>query len=122
MRRLEEVKEFLDEKGFEYEVHTPGQSYRNGGVMFFWKGNKPEYFKPVIRGKCKDGRRVIDLVRLFPIDKESANEVWKFEPYYSTRKFQDEMVWEGRFFKRWEGVKIVKLPEIKNDLEELISN
>ncbi len=29
-------------------------------------------------------------------------------------------VWEGRNFKDWYGIKIVKLPKIKDDLEKLI--
>ncbi len=86
MRHVEDVVKFLEDNGFSVVVLEPGQSYRNGGAVMYWK---PEEIKApnrieIIqvgekriqlplriksyenRGVCKDGRRVLDLIRLFP--------------------------------------------------------
>lgn len=118
MRNIDEIQEFLERKGFQFELHTPGQSWRNGGVLFYWKGEKPKFFTFEVRGKGRYGRRTIDLVRLFPAEEKDGS--WKFEDIDSTRVYADEKGWYGRSFSTYYGVKIVQLPEKFEDLEELV--
>lgn len=131
MRKLNEVETFLEEKGFQWFSFSPGQSHRNTGVIFYWKPEEfpehfpkntslypakfiPTNFTPEHRGYCKDGKRKMELIRLFP------NGTWSVAEKADTSVYPYEMKWQGFNFRELEEVRIVSGKPDKSDLEKLL--
>ena len=136
MRDYEEVKSYLEAKGFRVMRYTPGQSWRNGGAVFYYRPEEFEGipivnvhwhwakgdrkidlpasgFHPEIRGHVSHYRRTLELVRIIP------GGDWRPRMPHDHSEYEEEMEWSGTDSGEYESLSIVRGKPNTSDLEEL---